>query len=220
MIFQLPKFTELQDGATLFPLLSLEAYEYHYGRHHKNYVDKMNALLPGSGLEKASLEEIVQLSEGSLYNNATQAWNHTFYWLGLMPTEDSNHLENHRSLYDEIRKSFGSYQGWAEEFSETANQLFGSGWVWFIQDRETKQLRIVGTKDAGNPIRSHHKPLLVCDVWEHAYYIDFRNVRSKYIESFLEKINWEFVEKNLHRNSIFSVTSLMKGKEYEKTPLE
>ncbi len=183
------------DMAALQPHLSKETLEYHYGKHHKTYVDKLNAAIPGTKYEKMSLDEIVLAStaEPKVFNNAAQIWNHTFYWNGFKPAGGG---EPKGAMADAINAAFGSYADFNKKFSEAATLLFGSGWAWLVKKADGK-LDIVTTKDAGCPLTDKHKPLLTCDVWEHAYYVDYRNARPKYIESFWKLVNWDFVEKNL-----------------------
>lgn len=178
----------------LAPYLSPETLEYHHGKHHRAYVDNLNKLIAGTEYENLSLEDIVARSSGGIFNNGAQAWNHSFYWNCLSPS--SGGLSG--VLLKETESNFGSYQLFKEQFTKAAAGLFGSGWAWLVQGSDGK-LAIETTSNAGNPLREGHKPLLVCDVWEHAYYIDYRNARMKYIEAFFELINWEFVASNLGR---------------------
>jgi Fe-Mn family superoxide dismutase len=178
----------------LNPHISKETLEYHYGKHHKAYVDKLNAAIGGGKYESMSLEDMVLESQGEpgVFNNAAQVWNHTFYWNCLSPNGGG---EPAGAMADAINKSFGSFQKFKEEFSNKSATLFGSGWAWVVKDGD--KLAIVQTKDADNPTTKGQKPILTCDVWEHAYYIDYRNARPKYIEAFWNLVNWEFMEKNL-----------------------
>lgn len=180
----------------LAPHISQETLEYHYGKHHQTYVTNLNNLLIGSGLENASLEEIIQKSgPGPLFNNAAQVWNHTFYWHCLSPQGGG---EPKGKLNDLIKTAFGSFSAFQEQFTKTAIGTFGSGWAWLVQD-PTGKLAITSTSNAGTPLTDNKKALLTCDVWEHAYYIDYRNARPKYIEAFWKLVNWEFVNQNLSR---------------------
>jgi Fe-Mn family superoxide dismutase len=176
----------------LEPHISRETLEYHHGKHHQTYVTNLNNLLPGSGFENASLEEIIKNSSGAIFNNAAQVWNHTFYWHCLTPNGGG---EPSGELATQIQKTFGSFSAFQEQFSKIAIATFGSGWAWFVRAPEGK-LEIISTSNAGTPLTDNKKALLTCDVWEHAYYIDYRNARAKYVESFWKCVNWEFVAKN------------------------
>jgi superoxide dismutase, Fe-Mn family len=177
----------------LEPYISRETLDYHHGKHHKTYVDNLNKLLQGSVLEDKSLEEIVVQSIDSVFNNASQIYNHNFYWKGLSPTGGG---QPKGVLLQAINKSFGSFDIFKEQFTKASISLFGSGWVWLVKNF-IDELTIVSTLNANTPIIVGQKPLLTCDVWEHAYYIDYRNMRAKYIDSFWKIINWDFVEENL-----------------------
>jgi len=194
MAIELPALPYAMDA--LQPHLSKETLEYHYGKHHKTYVDKLNAAIPGTKYEKMALEEIVLAStaEPKVFNNAAQVWNHTFYWNGFSPRGGGG--EPQGAIGEAIQKSFGGFADFQKKFTETAVNLFGSGWAWLVKKGDGA-LDVVPTKDAANPMTEKLKPLLTCDVWEHAYYIDFRNARPKYVETFWKLVNWEFVEKNL-----------------------
>jgi Fe-Mn family superoxide dismutase len=192
MSIELPKLPYDMDA--LNPHVSKETLEFHYGKHHKAYVGKLNAALGGSKYEKMSLDDMVRESKGEpkIFNNAAQTWNHTFYWHSMSPNGGG---EPGGAMADAIKKSFGSFEKFKEQFSDASATLFGSGWAWVV--KEGDKLAIVQTKDADNPMTQGKKPILTCDVWEHAYYIDYRNARPKYIEAFWNVINWEFMEKNL-----------------------
>ncbi|ADJ27665.1 superoxide dismutase [Nitrosococcus watsonii] len=177
----------------LEPHISQETLEYHYGKHHQTYVDKLNGLVPGTEFENASLEEIITKASGTLFNNGAQVWNHTFYWNCLAPQGGG---EPSGTLLEAIEKNFGSFSDFKEKFSQSATTLFGSGWAWLVKNSDGS-LDIVGTSNAGNPLTEGKTPLLTCDVWEHAYYIDYRNARPKYLEAFWKLANWDFVAKNL-----------------------
>lgn len=177
----------------LEPHISQETLEYHYDKHHKTYVDKLNGLIPGTEFENASLEEIITKASGGIFNNGAQVWNHTFYWNCLSPQGGG---EPAGALKDGINGGFGSFTNFKEKFSQAATTLFGSGWAWLVKNPDGS-LDIVGTSNAGNPLTESKTPLLTCDVWEHAYYIDYRNARPKYIEAFWDLVNWDFVAKNL-----------------------
>ena len=181
------------DKKALSPYISEETLNYHYGKHHKAYVDKLNAQLPGSEWEKASLEEIVQSSQGGIFNNSAQVWNHSFYWNCLSSRGGASPKGE---VAQAIEKSFQSFEKFKEQFSACAMSQFGSGWAWLV--KEEGSLKILSTANAETPL-THKKQtaLLTCDVWEHAYYIDYRNARNKYLEAFWSLVNWEFVHKNM-----------------------
>lgn len=176
----------------LEPHISRETLEYHYGKHHQTYVTNLNNLLPGSGFENRILEEIIQSSSGAIFNNAAQVWNHTFYWHCLTPNGGG---EPTGELANQIQKAFGSFSAFQEQFTKTAIATFGSGWAWLVRTPENK-LEIISTSNADTPLTDNKKALLTCDVWEHAYYIDYRNARAKYVESFWKCVNWKFVIDN------------------------
>lgn len=190
MAHQLPELPFPKNGLT--PLISEETLEYHYGKHHQAYVTNLNNLIVGTDFEKASLEEIIKKAEGGIFNNAAQVFNHTFYWNCLSPNGGG---EPSGKLAEAIKKSFGSFDAFKEKFSNTAVTTFGSGWAWLVKKADGT-LDIISTSNAGNPIKDGLTPLLTCDVWEHAYYIDYRNARPKYVEIFWKLVNWKFVEKN------------------------
>lgn len=189
MAFHLPELPYAKDA--LAPHMSAETLEYHHGKHHRAYVNKLNELIKGGGYERMTLEEIILKSDGEIFNNAAQTWNHTFFWNCLSPAGGG---EPQGPLAEAIRKTFSSFDRFKNRFSETAANIFGSGWVWLVQDGDS--LEIVATGNAENPMTRGKEPLLTCDVWEHAYYIDYRNARSKFIESFWHLANWDFVAKN------------------------
>ncbi|MBP1150241.1 MULTISPECIES: superoxide dismutase [Fe] [Methylocaldum] len=176
----------------LEPHISAETLEYHYGKHHQTYVTNLNNLIGGTEFENLSLEDIIKKSSGGIFNNAAQVWNHTFYWNCLKPNGGG---EPAGALAGAINQSFGSFEKFKEEFTKCAIGTFGSGWAWLVKNADGS-LAIVSTSNAGNPMTSNQTPLLTCDVWEHAYYIDYRNARPKYVESFWNLVNWDFVEKN------------------------
>lgn len=190
MTFELPKLPYEMNA--LEPYISQETLEYHYGKHHQTYVNNLNNLLPGSGLEGKTLEQIVLSSTGGIFNNAAQVWNHTFYWHSLTPNGGG---EPSGKLAEAINKKFGSFAAFKEAFTKSATTLFGSGWTWLVQNTDGS-LDIVNTSNAGNPLTDDKKPLFTCDVWEHAYYIDVRNARPKYLENFWAIVNWKFAEEN------------------------
>lgn len=178
----------------LEPYLSAETIDYHYGKHHQAYVDKLNTLIKGTNKENQSLEEIIKSSEGPVFNNAAQVWNHTFYWDGLIHSNRQTQVP--QTLLNKINSTFGSLDNFKKQFNEIALNLFGSGWCWLVEKSDGK-LEIIGTSNAATPIVQNQKPLLTCDVWEHAYYIDYRNARAKYLENFWNIVNWQFVANNL-----------------------
>jgi len=176
----------------LEPLMSKETLEFHYGKHHQTYVNKLNELIENTKYEDLLLNEIIKSSEGGIFNNAAQVSNHDFFWNGLTP----NQTNIPSNLEDELVKAFGSVEEFKKEFTAKAIGQFGSGWAWLVQD-ENKNLKIITTSNAQTPIQSDLNLLLVCDVWEHAYYIDVRNARPVYLENFWKLVNWDFVAKNL-----------------------
>jgi len=176
----------------LEPYISAETLDFHHGKHHQTYVTNLNNLIPGTEFEKASLEDIILKSSGGIFNNAAQIWNHTFYWNSLKPNGGGAPTG---ALADAINKTFGSFDKFKEEFTKTAVTTFGSGWAWLVKHADGS-LGLVSTSNAGCPLTQGLKPLLTCDVWEHAYYIDFRNARPKYVEEFWNLVNWDFVAKN------------------------
>ncbi|MGK0250480.1 MAG: Fe-Mn family superoxide dismutase [Oleispira sp.] len=176
----------------LEPHISAETLEFHYGKHHATYVDKLNGMIVGTEFESASLEEIILGSSGGIFNNAAQIWNHSFYWDGLSPNGGG---KPEALLADAIDKEFGSFEQFKETFTASALGNFGSGWTWLVKN-SSGNLEIVNTDDAANPINDGQTPLLTCDVWEHAYYIDYRNKRPDYISAFWNLVNWNFVATN------------------------
>ncbi len=191
MEHKLPELPYAKDA--LAPGISAETIEYHYGKHHKAYIDNLNRLVKGTEFENMPLEEIVRKASGALLNNAGQAWNHAFYWRCMSPKGGG---EPAGTLADAINRGFGSFAKFKETFTSTATTLFGSGWVWLSRD-EKGNLTIEGTSNADTPLRHGKKPLLTCDVWEHAYYIDYRNARASYVDAFWKLVNWTFVAENL-----------------------
>lgn len=190
MLFHLPPLPFAADG--LAPFISKETIEFHYGKHHKTYVDKLNGFLEADkSLHGITLEDIIKSRVGGVFNNAAQIYNHNFYWNCLKPNTGSIHKPT-GPLAAAIDAKYGSFDGFVEEFSSQCLSHFGSGWVWLCKNRDHK-LEIVQTHDAGCPITEELKPLLVCDVWEHAYYIDYRNARPNYVKAFWNIVNWDFV---------------------------
>lgn len=176
----------------LEPVISEETLEYHYGKHHQAYVTNLNNMVPGTEFENASLEEIVMKADGGIFNNAAQVWNHTFYWNCLSPHGGG---QPSGALADAINDAFGSFDAFKEEFSKSAGGNFGSGWTWLVKNADGG-VEIVNTTNAGNPMTEGKTPLLTVDVWEHAYYVDYRNARPKYLEEIWKIINWDFVAAN------------------------
>lgn len=177
----------------LEPHISKETLEFHYGKHHQTYVDNLNKLVPESDFAGASLEDIISKAQpGGIFNNAAQVWNHTFYWNSLSPNGGG---EPTGTLADAINATFGSFAQFKDQFSQTCITTFGSGWGWLVKTADGK-LELASTSNAGNPMTEGKTPILTCDVWEHAYYIDYRNARPKYVESFWNLVNWEFAAKN------------------------
>ena len=176
----------------LAPTISKETLEFHYGKHHQTYVTNLNNLIPGTEFENLSLEDIVKKSSGGIFNNAAQVWNHTFYWNGLKPNGGGAPTG---ALADAINAKWGSFDKFKEEFTKTAVCKFGSGWDWLVKKADGS-LDLVSTSNAATPLTTDAKPLLTCDVWEHAYYIDYRNARPKYVEAFWTLVNWDFVAAN------------------------
>jgi superoxide dismutase, Fe-Mn family len=191
MVHELPVLPFAKNA--LIPYISEETIDFHYGKHHKAYVDNLNKLIVGTEFEQKSLLDIVKASTGGIFNNAAQIWNHTFYWNCL---QHNNGEQLSAELVAAINKTFGGLEKFKEAFTKAAIGLFGSGWVWLVKDA-SGNLLITSTSNAGNPLTSGQIPLLTCDVWEHAYYIDYRNARVKYIEAYWNLVNWEFVTKNL-----------------------
>jgi len=181
------------DRTALEPHISAETIDYHYGKHHQTYVTNLNNLIKGTELENADLETIVKKSCGGMFNNAAQVWNHTFYWNGLKPGGGG---EPTGKLAELITKTWGSFAAFKEEFTKTAIGTFGSGWAWLVQ-RPDGSLGLVSTSNAATPLTGDDNPLLTIDVWEHAYYIDYRNARPKYIEAFWNLVNWDFAASRL-----------------------
>ncbi len=190
-MFKLPELPYALDA--LAPFISQETLEYHYGKHHKAYVDKLNELVTGTEYEKMSLEEIIKKAgSGPIFNNAAQDWNHSFYWRGLSPEAGGQPADALAAAMDE---AFGPFESFKEQFNKAAIGQFGSGWAWLVKNRDGK-LEIVATSNANNPMTEGKTPLMTCDVWEHAYYIDTRNSRPNYMTNFWQLVNWDFVAEN------------------------
>jgi Fe-Mn family superoxide dismutase len=179
----------------LAPTISEETLEFHYGKHHQAYVTNLNNLIKGTEFENATLEDIIKKSSGGIFNNAAQVWNHTFYWHSLAPKAGG---EPSGKVGEAIKKSFGSFAEFKEKFSASAAGNFGSGWTWLVKKADGG-LEIVNTSNAGCPIKDGQNPILTIDVWEHAYYVDYRNARPKYIEAFWTLVNWKFAEENYNK---------------------
>lgn len=192
-MFQLPKLPYEMDA--LQPIISKETLEYHYGKHHKAYVDKLNELIKGTEFESMPLEEIIKKSSGPVFNNAAQNWNHTFYWQCMAPNAGG---EPTGALANAINNKFGSFDAFKKAFTESATKLFGSGWTWLAKNAQG-ELEIINESNAGLPLKDNKQAIFTCDVWEHAYYIDYRNARPKYIENFWALANWDFVASNFQR---------------------
>jgi Fe-Mn family superoxide dismutase len=187
MAIELPALPYARDA--LAPHISPETIDYHYGKHHQTYVTNLNNQIKGTEFENAALEEIVAKSSGGMFNNAAQVWNHTFYWNCLKPNGGG---EPTGKLGDAIKAAFGSFAAFKEEFTKVALGTFGSGWAWLVQ-RADGTLALVSTSNAATPLTTSDRALLTCDVWEHAYYVDYRNARAKYVEAFWNLVNWDFV---------------------------
>lgn len=173
----------------LQPHISSETLEFHHGKHHRAYVNKLNELIAGTEFENASLEDIIKRASGPVFNNAAQTWNHTFYWQCMSPKGGG---EPKGKVADAIKAGFGSFADFREKFSRLAEGTFGSGWAWLVRG-QGGALEIVSTSNAQNPMTEGKTPLLTCDVWEHAYYIDYRNARPEYVKAFWNLVNWDFV---------------------------
>lgn len=192
MEHKLPQLPYAKDA--LAPHISAETLEFHHGKHHNAYVTKLNGLIKGTEFENSSLEDIIKKAPaGGLFNNAAQVWNHTFYWNCLTPNGGG---EPTGKVAEAINKAFGSFAAFQEKFTATAIGTFGSGWAWLVNNSDGS-LEIVSTSNAATPLTDGKIPLLTCDVWEHAYYVDYRNARPKYVEAFWHLVNWKFVEQNL-----------------------
>ncbi len=191
MIHELPALPYPKNS--LAPVISEETLEFHYGKHHQAYVTNLNKLIVGTEFENLPLEAIIKKASGGIFNNAAQVWNHTFYWHCLDPKGGG---EPTGALAAEITKAFGSFAEFKAKFSATAVGTFGSGWAWLVKNADGS-LALESTGNAANPMTTGKTPLLTCDVWEHAYYIDYRNRRPDYVESFWKLVNWKFVEGNL-----------------------
>ena len=191
MAIELPPLPYARDA--LAPTISAETLDYHYGKHHQAYVTNLNKQIEGTEFEKMDLESIIKKASGGMFNNAAQVWNHTFYWNCMSPDGGG---EPTGKLADLINQAFGDFSKFKDEFSKVAAATFGSGWAWLVQ-RADGGLALVSTSNAATPITGDDTPLLTCDVWEHAYYIDYRNARPKYVEAFWNLVDWEFAASRL-----------------------
>ena len=191
MAIELPALPYARDA--LAPHISAETIDFHHGKHHQTYVTNLNNQIKGSEFEALTLEDIVRKSSGGMFNNAAQVWNHSFYWNCLKPGGGG---EPTGKLADAINAAFGSFAQFKEQFTQTALTTFGSGWAWLVQ-RADGTLGLVSTANAATPLTGSDRALLTCDVWEHAYYVDYRNARAKYVEAFWNLVNWEFVASNM-----------------------
>jgi len=192
MAFELPALPYAKNA--LEPHISSETLDYHYGKHHNTYVVKLNGLIPGTEFEGKELEDIVKTSSGGIFNNAAQIWNHTFYWHCLSPNGGG---EPTGTVAEAINTAFGSFEEFKAQFTDSAINNFGSGWTWLIK-KSDGSVAITNSSNAASPITEEGvTPLLTVDVWEHAYYIDFRNVRPEYMNAFWSLVNWDFVAENL-----------------------
>ena len=191
-MIELPKLPYKRDA--LEPHISQRTIDFHYGQHHAGYFKKLNNLIEVSQFETMSLEEIIKKSEGSIFNNAAQVWNHTFYWHCMTPEPNT---KPQIKLLNAIERDFGSFENFKQLFIKQAATLFGSGWLWLVEDNNGR-LSLLQTSNAETPLTHESlKPLLTCDVWEHAYYLDQQNLRLAYLNEFWQIINWQFVEKNM-----------------------
>ena len=191
MEHKLPELPYPDDA--LAPVISKETIAFHYGKHHQTYVNNLNKMIAGTEYADMSLEDIIKNSSGAIFNNAAQIYNHNFYWQCLSPNGGGTATGK---LAEMIDKDFGSFAAFKEKFTATAVATFGSGWAWLVENA-AGSLSIESTSNAGNPLTEGKTPLLTCDVWEHAYYIDYRNARASYVEKFWDIVNWDFVAANL-----------------------
>ena len=190
MAFELPALPYEKNA--LEPHISSETLDFHYGKHHNTYVQKLNGLVEGTDLEGKSLEDIIKISSGGVFNNAAQIWNHTFYWNSLSPNGGG---EPTGAVADAINAAFGSFEDFKAKFNDMAVNNFGSSWTWLVKKADGT-LDIVNTSNAATPITEDLTPLITVDLWEHAYYIDYRNVRPDYLKGFWALVNWDFANEN------------------------
>lgn len=191
MSFELPKLP--YDKSALEPHISKETLEYHHDKHHQAYVNKLNDLIGGSEFDGLTLDQIIMKADGVIFNQAAQIWNHTFYFNGFSPDGGGKPTGKLAQLIDQ---KFGSFESFVKDFNDLGGATFGSGWVWLVQ-KENGELDLVNTSNAGNPMTDGLHPLMTCDVWEHAYYVDTRNDRGAYLKNFWNIVNWDFVAENL-----------------------
>lgn len=191
--FILPELPYALDG--LAPILTEETLSYHYGKHHQAYINNLNGLIAGTDFENMPIEDIIARSETGMFNNSAQAYNHTFYWFGMAPKKDGENLPTGH-IATALDEAFGDFEAFKTQFSEIALKHFGSGWAWLLKNKDGK-IEMKGMHDADTPIKDGDTPLLALDVWEHAYYVDYRNARVDYISAFWHLVNWEFVENQL-----------------------
>ncbi|MDN5782004.1 MAG: superoxide dismutase [Fe] [Luteimonas sp.] len=184
------------EHSALEPHISAETVDFHHGKHQRAYVERLNVLVTGTDFAEATLEEIVRRAQGEMFNNAAQAWNHAFYWQCLKPSAGGGGGTPSGALAEAIDKAFGGFDAFVKQFDALALRTFGSGWVWLVQ-RSDGNLALAATANAATPLTGSDTPLLTCDVWEHAYYIDYRNARAKYLEAFWNVVNWDFVASNM-----------------------
>lgn len=190
MTFELPALPYAMSA--LQPHISEETLQYHYGKHHQAYVTNLNNLTKDSPLAEKSLEDLIRTQSGGIFNNAAQVWNHTFYWHSMSPNGGGAPTG---TIAQAIDSAFGSFEAFKDQFSKAAAGQFGSGWAWLVSDQG--KLAIETTSNAGCPLQTNKTPILTCDVWEHAYYVDYRNARPKYIEAWWHLVNWDFANQNL-----------------------
>lgn len=195
MPFELPELPYARDA--LAPHISEETLNYHYGKHHQAYVNNLNKLVEGTEFQNATLEDVVKQSSGGIFNNAAQIWNHTFYWHSMSPNGGG---EPGSDVADALTENFGSVAEFKDEFTKAAATRFGSGWAWLVKNPDGS-FDVLSTPNADTPLTTDATPLLTCDVWEHAYYIDTRNDRPKYISNFWNLVNWDFIAQNMTATS-------------------
>jgi Fe-Mn family superoxide dismutase len=191
MAFTLPELPYSKDG--LAPHISPETLDFHHGKHHNAYVTNLNNLTEGKPEAEKSVEDLVKTAEGGVFNNAAQIWNHTFYWNSMKPGGGG---APSGAIAEAITRDFGGFDAFKEQFTKAAATLFGSGWCWLVKGADGK-LEITQTSNAASPLRDGKTPILTCDVWEHAYYVDYRNARPKYVEAWWNLVNWDFANKNV-----------------------
>jgi len=192
MVFSLPALPYARTD--LSPHISEETLDFHYGKHHQGYVTKLNAAVEGKPEANKSLEELIKTCDGGIFNNAAQIWNHTFYWHSMGANKGG---APHGAISDKINADFGSFDKFKEEFSAACGGHFGSGWAWLVYDTESKKLKVHQTHDAGCPIRENLVPIITCDVWEHAFYIDYRNAKPEYVKAWWNLVNWDWANEKL-----------------------